>query len=336
MNNFKVKSFVSVTAVIICFSLVMPRPVAAFNWGGIANYVSQFLKTSLEKIAKEIEVAIVLEFKKEFLNSITAEINGMIAGDTSGESLIISDWNDFIEVTARKKADIYVNDLITLSTRGASIDYSGRIGSHKAMIELVMKGSAKNIDLAIALRPDYDEYVSTGKLEDMFMDGSWAPFVASFQPNNYAPAVAMTVQGIKQQKYEEAKEQQKTEAMSSGFKAVKDDSGKTTSPVGIVSGLGIEANLSSLKATVNSDSVAQVLVSLATQMAKKTLTSGLYTAARSSIPDASVLMTGGGFPGMPGGSDTYSMTGEFSGLNSTPGVGNINTSFSPFGNAPGF
>jgi len=336
-SRIKIKMTILLLFIVI-FSTGVPRPASAFIWGGsLATYASNFIKTALEKMASEIENAAVVAFKEDFLKSLNGEVNAVISGNTSGNALIIVDWNNFIETTAQKKADIYVNDLITMATRGAStIDYSGRVGSHKSKMELVMKSASKDLDFSLALRPDYDEYVSSGKLSDMFADGSWAPFSASFQSNNYAPSVALNIQAIKQQKYEQAKEQQKTEAMSSGYKSVKDDQGRITTPSELVKATAVKINTASLDMVINAQGLADTLAAMASKMAMKTLRGG-YDIARNSAPDMSVLATGGGFPGIPGGGD-YNIGGEFSGLNLSSGVGSlgVNTPFSPFGDAPGF
>jgi hypothetical protein len=102
---------------ILCVGFVLTTPMAhADAWG--ANMAAMLMKQVMEKIARQIEGALLGSLKMTAMNMLNSQIGQLIGGGGGAAPRFITNWEDALIADPTRKTQLYMNDFFTLSTRG--------------------------------------------------------------------------------------------------------------------------------------------------------------------------------------------------------------------------
>ena len=229
-----------VISVLIFFNAVFflfPQPAHAQYWGTV-NIFSDLMINMMEGIQRSIEGALLGSLKVAAVQMLNTQVGQLVSGGVSGRPLFITDFNDFLYQGPAERADLYMNDFFTLTTRGQSAranyisvgDSGGIGGNYAAYLESV--GRQVTTERGRINISDLNEY--TPSPEAMFAEGDWRAFNAFFSnPANNPYGYALQAEEVYQNKLAREQRAAEIEAQSSGFLAAK-QGGRVVTPAGSI------------------------------------------------------------------------------------------------------
>ncbi len=264
----------------LAFSLVLsssvffaPKAHAGY-WG--EAYLAVLLEQSLETIARNIESTVLGTLKVAAVQVLNNQVNQLVGGTSIGNSLIITNYEDFLYRAPEQQARTYVNDLLSLRIlRGqySSANYvpasglSGVGGNYQSYL----RETALNATVNRAL-PRYDLNEYTSDPAAMFAEGdlrainAWATNAAN---NPYG--IALVAQ--EQYQSELARQQRVAEgsAQSSGLRPVTDEQGNIIAPAASVEELVTSVQSLGQEIIVAADSPGQLLSGVVVGLVNQTV-----------------------------------------------------------------
>lgn len=218
-------------------------PIAeAGAWG--EPTAAALMSFKLEVIQRGIDGALLGSLKVAAIQALEGQVSQLIGGGLNGRPLFITDYDDFLYQGPAQRADLYMNDFFTLTTRGksSSSNYVGvgstddLQGNYAGYLETVGRQSIQNNIYAVNL----DEYTSSP--EAMFAEGDWRAFNAFISnPANNPFGYALQARMVHDAELERAQNIAMVEAQSSGFLGARRE-GKVITPAG-----SIEATLNNVQ-----------------------------------------------------------------------------------------
>lgn len=226
------------------FFVVAPRAQAG-SWG--EAIAAAQMKFTMETIRRQIEGVLLGTLKIAAVQVLNSQVGQLISGGVSGQPLFITDYNEFLYQRPKERADIYMNDFFTMSTRGRSSranyigvgDRSGSIGkNYSGYLESV--GRQASVDAGRIRTYNLDEYTSDP--QTMFAEGDWRAFNAFISnPANNPYGYALQAEQVYNNKLAQEYQSASVEAQSSGFIASR-QGGRIVTPAG-----SIEAALNNIQ-----------------------------------------------------------------------------------------
>lgn len=246
-------------------------------WG--AAFGAAVMKQTMETIQRQIEGALLSTLKMTATQVLNSQIGQLIGGNTTGEALIITNYEQFLFLTPQQRADTYVTDFFIpriFGSKGSSVNYisansSGGIsGNYVHYLESV----AKNVvapDKKAQPGYSFDEY--GGDPKNMLAEGVWSGFNNYFS-NEYNSdiGVALATQGQYISVLEAEQKKQEVIAQSSGFKPVMDKDGNVITPAGTLQ--DITSNIKTLPNDIlaNASNPGELVGSVVAGFVSKTVT----------------------------------------------------------------
>lgn len=217
-------------------------PARAGYWG--ESLMAVTLDQLITTIKSQIEGAILGTLKVAAVTMLNSKVGQMVGGSSAGNSMIISDWDQFLYQAPAEKVNVYMNDFFSSVTQGkyASANYVG-VGDTQGdvnggYVAYLVGGAQQSIGMegsAGGFQYNLDEFSSSP--EQIFQNGDWRGFNAFVSnPMNNPWGFQIATQGVFSEQL--AKEQKKADVKSkaSGFKA-PEAGGKTVAPVATIEGM---------------------------------------------------------------------------------------------------
>jgi hypothetical protein len=212
------------------------------------------------------------------------QINRLVGGTSAGKALFITNYQSFLYQEPLQKANLYMNDFFTLSTRGkgASANYisaggtSGLGGNYSNY--LIQQAKQATVDSSQSQpQMTLDQYTSSP--EQMFQEGDWRAFNSFFSnPANNVFGYTIMAEQRYQGKLSSEQQARAVESQSSGFIGSKKD-GQVVAPAGTIE--SIAGNVQSIgpdliaSATNMQEFIASAVASAAGQMVNKLVQQGV-------------------------------------------------------------
>src|SRR6185369_295637 len=233
-------------ALLLMFGMTSFAPQAkAGAWG--ESIFAMLTDNVLDSITRQIEGAILGTLKVTAIQMLNNQLSQLVGGQTSGQALFITRWDDFLYDTPQRKTNLMMNDFFTLSTRGkfASANYigagdlTGDVSENytgylvnQAQRSIGTEGSAPTYNL--------DQYAASP--DALFAEGDWRGFNAYFSnPANNTFGYSLMAENAYAESLAREEEIAQVKAQSSGF-IVPESNGVTIAPAAL-----IEAKASSIQ-----------------------------------------------------------------------------------------
>ena len=214
--------------IVLIGQLVCAAPSAkAGVWG--ESIAAELLGQALEIVKTQLAGALLGTLKTAAISILNSQVGQMIGGNSLGEALFITDWNDFIYTKPAEQAQLFMNDFFTISTRGkyASANYvgvgdvSGSVsGNYAAYLvagaqqAIGSDGTGEESDVPLSY--DLDAYSPSPDI--LFQEGDYRGLNAFFSnPANNPFGYTLSATAYYARKMNQSIEAAKTEAQSSGF-----------------------------------------------------------------------------------------------------------------------
>lgn len=229
---------------VLVFNVAIPtRFVHAELWGAAVG--ATLLNQTLLTIREQIMSAILGTLKVALIEILNSKVGQMIGGSSVGNSLIITNWEEYLYTQPAEQVTLYMNDWFSATTRGkySSSNYVG-VGDVASNVEgnyaaylvrvaddaIIAKESAASDD-GIRLGPAYDLDEYTASPGEMFKQGNWRAFNAFFSnPMNNPFGYTLSAEAAAQKKMAQIQRTLEIKSQSSGFKAPEKD-GQVIAPV---------------------------------------------------------------------------------------------------------
>jgi hypothetical protein len=280
----------------IVFSLIL-----FFGIGLAPNFCYAFwpadwmLNAGLDTVLKTIKEAIlraaIAALKEKAAEMINQTVGNAISQGNGSGAMFVTNWEDFLINEPREKTDLYMNDFFSSLTKGrGSSDYSSLLGfsdsvsgnqkvaGASTMREGVVKGieaRAYTVDASTSSCPETD-------FSSMFSGDTWTSTSSFFAidtcnklgTNNLAKGEYLS-ELFKQEKIAEVQG-----IAGQGYKDAK--SGNTViTPGSTIGAIQAQAQDVGNKIVASANSIPEVITSLVTRMAMKTIQQGIGQAGSS-------------------------------------------------------
>lgn len=234
-----VTRFLVTIVFVLALSFAPLRTVRADTWG--ANLIAVMVQQMMERIQRSIEGVMLGSLKLAATQMLNSQVGQLVGGASVGQALFITDFNDFLYQGPKQRAELYMNDFFTLTTRGQSssanyvaVGDSGGIGGNYQSY-LVSAAKEATIESGGPKTYDLDQY--TANPETMFAEGDFRAFNAFFSnPANNPYGYVLEAEGAYQGKLAMEREIAVTKAQSSGF-LPSEQNGMVTTPAAAIEGL---------------------------------------------------------------------------------------------------
>lgn len=123
----KIKNPIIIPVFAFVFSLqaiVLVPQAHAGTWGEAIS--ASFLKQMLEKVMRQIEGAMLVALKSTAVNLINSQVGQLVGGGSTGSSLVINDWKQYLYDEPEQNVQVYMEDWFAQATKGraSSASYS--------------------------------------------------------------------------------------------------------------------------------------------------------------------------------------------------------------------
>lgn len=215
-------------------------PARADAWG--ANLAATFVKAMLEKVARQIEGAMLASLKGAAIQMLDNQVSQLLGGGGGGAPVFITDYQDYIQGIALDNTKSVMNDFFTNSMRGKYsvanyVEVGGISGvslglNMPGMIRQQM-GSALGLGSSGGIR--YPQYDFDTRSSNPSLRGGLNSFrdlnLMVSNPMNNPIGASMVAEEIRNRTLSENVEIQKVKALSSGF-IPKEVNGQVITPAG--------------------------------------------------------------------------------------------------------
>lgn len=272
MNKIKKISFL---LILFAFLNMAFAPFARADYWG-ANFDAANYQITVEQTLKKIEDTLVANLKIIATRLIQQKIQSLLSGGdaSGGQSLIISDWRQFIYGSAQQYSMQITNNFFQGVNAGAT-----------SAIRQYVTGPAQmavNTDYW-GMRPDLQNYCPGGDPTKAFSAGTsnqWKCWQMSGAPQNDLAFTTLRGASFKQAAYDQEAEKKKAEGIAGqGYKGVEKSQNKGEqfistpgSTVKSTAEAGLQAPMQILE---NASSVPEVITSIAMQMITQVIQQGL-------------------------------------------------------------
>lgn len=166
---------------LVFFVLLSFSPIKADTSHAWMSMQAAAFNAMLEEIFDQIKGVMVNVLKQQAAKTLSQQVNSLIGGNASGESLIITDWQDYLIDEPKETAEIYINDYLSQITsgRGSSGNYiplgssQEGFGGGSNYLSSLKQETLQSIDEDNRLRTTYE-----GNPSQMFASGNFKNFDA--------------------------------------------------------------------------------------------------------------------------------------------------------------
>jgi len=205
--------------IITTFSSLPGKASAAGMWG-TADIFGDLVQNMMEQIQRQIEGALMGTLKMAAVQMLNSKVGQLIGGGAGGNPLFITDFNEFLYQNPRQKADLYMNDFFSMTTRGkgSSANYIGA-GSNTGSL----RGDYTGYLVATAKQATTEKTQSVYNLDEYggteaFSRGNPRAFNAFFQNSMNNPyGYSLNAQEEYAKQIEMEQTVAATESLASGF-----------------------------------------------------------------------------------------------------------------------
>lgn len=218
------KSIVASVFVLTFFSqsvLLAPRVQAGY-WG--EPIYAAFIDDMLEKIMRQIEGAMLAALKSSAVTLINSQVGQLIGGSSTGSSLVINDWKQYLYEEPEQKVQIYMEDWFTQMTKGrassANYDspYSLAVGSPTLGNYSARLVEGAKLSLAAPYQPTDILEISPNP-EEALAEGDLRTLNALFSnPMNNPFGFTLAAQSYERSVREREQQEQVVQAISHGYR----------------------------------------------------------------------------------------------------------------------
>ena len=286
------KIFKTISLIIFVFifiNIITTKNVKAGYWG--EDLMSEMMGQMMDEIQQAIYDALLGEFKQSAVETISGEIDNLIAGGGGGEALFITDWQEWLFDNPRSETDVYMNDFFTIVTRGqsSSVNYSSNGTGFERWRSDFAKQFIGKTDYS-NLESNFEEYATN--VDGMFDNGNWQAF-SEFLNNNHL-SLALEAQEAEleaQEKFEKEAEMQG--GSYDGYKPTFASDGKTiTTPGSTIKNIKDQVDAMPFTAIASANSIPEVIVATVSKLITSTITEGIGNSSNTSTSTSGNCITG--------------------------------------------
>jgi hypothetical protein len=263
--------------VALSVSVFLAPQVRAEAWG--TNIASAILDNMFEKIARQIEGALLSALKVSAVQLLNTQVGNLIGGSSAGGSAIISDWREFLYSEPEQKVQVYMEDWFAQTTggRGSSANYDSpyslasgtnpTLGSYSARL---VEGAKMSLSAPYQgsnleeISPDPEAALAEGDLRTL------NAFFAN--PMNNPFGYTLAAQSHERSVREMEQQQQFVKAIASGYKPIESN-GKTILPGSTIGQMVADAQDIGNKIIAASNNPAELASGVIVSLVNKTITS---------------------------------------------------------------
>ncbi len=237
-----------------------------------------FVKQTLEKVARQIEGAMLGALKASAIQLLNTQVGQLIGGSSTGGSAIISDWRGFLYSEPEQKVQVYMEDWFTQMSRGRASSanyaspYSLANGTNRTIgnysVSLVEAGRA-SLNSAPQPCKELDRFPDPASAID---DGNLAAINAAFvNPTCNSFGFSLGTQSVAMQKAEEERNINFVKSVASGYKPIESN-GKTILPGSTIGAMVADANDIGNKVIAAASNPAELASGMIVALVNKTIT----------------------------------------------------------------
>lgn len=261
------------------------------------------LDTMLKELKESIKRAAIAALKEEAARTINETVNNAIYQGTGTGAMFITNWEDFLINEPQRKADIYINDLISNSYKGremynyvssssssgffSSANGNQKVAGASAMREGVIKGvsssSTSGSDIGIVMenvkKRIFDTSIQACPLTNLsgaYTKSNWIDFEISISTPTCTEIGAYQVfKPIQLSRLEQEAKMSSDQAIAGqGYRPAM--SGNTViTPAITIAAIKAQAEDIGNKIIASANSIPEVITALVTRMAVKTIQQGI-------------------------------------------------------------
>ncbi|MDD2766847.1 MAG: hypothetical protein PHH40_03740 [Candidatus Moranbacteria bacterium] len=211
-----------------------PQQARADVWG--AAFGAMMVDQMITTIKRQIEGALMGTLKMAAVQMLNSKVGQLIGGGVGGQPLFITDFNEFLYQSPREKANLYMNDFFSMTTRGkaSSANYIAA-GSNSGGL----RGDYTGYLVSSAKRVTTERSIPTYSLDehggmDAFSRGNSRAFNAFFRnPMNNPYGYSLEAQQMYREQIEAEQTVAATKALATGF-LPKEQGGRVLSPAATI------------------------------------------------------------------------------------------------------
>lgn len=263
-------------ALVFSCSISFAQEARAEAWG--TNIAAAILKQSLEKIARQIEGAILGALKASAIQLLNTQVGQLIGGSSAGGSAIISDWREFLYSEPEQKVQVYMEDFFAQMTSGRASSsnydspYSLANGTNPTIgnysVSLVEAGRA-SLNSSPQPCKELDRFPDPASA---IGDGNIAAINAALvNPMCNPIGFSLGTQSVAMQKAEEERNINFVKSIASGYKPIESN-GKTILPGSTIGQMVADANDIGNKVIAAASNPAELASGIIVSLVNKTIT----------------------------------------------------------------
>jgi hypothetical protein len=203
-------------------SFFVPAPARAGYWG--EDLLAATYKQMLEEVYVQMKETIISNLKMVAIRTIQSRLSSLLgSAGGGGGSTIISNWQNFIYISASQYSMQVTNDFFN----------SMKSGLPSPVVQRIVN-PAKTMAMAnpLSIKPDLQNFVQNGDASKIFAAGfandKWTAWRRASMPQNDPTYLAMVGAALKDESARQKEVAKTAEGVAgAGFESVK---GKTTSP----------------------------------------------------------------------------------------------------------
>lgn len=229
-RSFRVWSFMAVFSVVV----LTTNSAHAGAWG--EPVLASLLLHQLQNIDKMIEGVLLGQLKSVAVTMLNNRVANLVGGSSTGTSLIISDWRNYLYTEPDEKVDLAMNDYYTTTLRSKSSGFSTSYGSssYESYLENLtrsyLSGNAADSRTTATTLSE-----ATADPVTALQNGDLRAFAALNESGSNPYGYMLQAQGYQMGVREQAQTAAQVKAMASGYKGVEDQNGNTILPSSTIS-----------------------------------------------------------------------------------------------------
>lgn len=259
---------------LLCFFGIFGGNSAKASWWG-ENFGANGVQIMIEELKKQIKDLGLGMAKQSAAEMAMDQVDAILSGSSSGGSLIIQDWDEYLFEASQDNTNLYINDLISAGTGGKNsnlnyISAGGDFNYSRYLAEYTKNqlGGSGSIK-----RNSFIEELIGDPTASMTGTAGWRRFSALRESNPIGNTLKIQSAAIERQRQEEKKAEIKA-IIGGGYKGVE-SMGQTITPGSLIKSLKEQSQSMSFDIISSANSVPEVITSVMSRIVLQTAQKGV-------------------------------------------------------------
>lgn len=234
------KKFIAIGVIAVVFSanfLFLAPPAHAQYWGA-TNIFADLMMNVVQNIQYQIQGALLGTLKMAAIQMLNSKVGQLVGGVAGSKPLFITDYNEYLFQTPKQRADLYMNDFFSITTRGtgSSANYisaggnNGLSGNYASNLITSARNATSGGGMAVY---NLNEYASSP--DEMFARGDFRGLNAFFSnPANNTFGYTLEAQMFYQQQLDNEMKVAAMKAIAAGGYLPAEKGGVVTAPAATI------------------------------------------------------------------------------------------------------